>query len=646
MESTKQIILLIHIITGSIALVSFWLPVLSRKGGVTHRVSGKIYVLAMWVTMGTAILLGVANFFLGYFAVAAFLTYLALLTSYPLWYGAVSLRMKKGLTTMYLTINRAFVWVLFLAGIALIGYGFHPSSGGWSILMWIFAGLGILQCRDLVRSNEAIRRTYVPIIQHIRGMIISGIAAHTAFAAFGGRQVLGSVIDTQWMIIPWVLPTIIGVVMIKVAKRRWQHKKVDLGAMAVATLLVVVCIQSGYGQHYTEKKTRHRFAEMTVGVDIQRHLGTELSSLRNGSVSNFRLNGQLIPRILIGGTHFWGHADFSISFPLRGPSQTIGDDRVTLLSGVETSFKYYPWRITTGKIRPFIGFSLTDYYYTQVHLDRTSGNGPEASSTRLPVVFGLTYRQGSHLLEAGFTYNYGPAIHYPLSASVMSSQQLPRLWSAIAYKYTFDTTISAEESWESGGIQDYTDQLAKAGKLDNFFIGIGISSAWWMRQSPYSQSERPALLRNAVNTMLDATVGYYWHDRDVDVNLVFRSYGGSQSAYNVTHEYDRLSLGLECKKFLGDYHGFVPFIGPIVSHEQLRFRETTSSSNFSVNDNKITAGVTFGWDIRPNRVQWFILRTNLRYFPRLSLNTPEGQVVSFDNIEFNFIQMVVYPGRL
>jgi len=57
-----------------------------------------------------------------------------------------------------------------------------------------------------------------------------------------------------------------------------------------------------------------------------------------------------------------------------------------------------------------------------------------------------------------------------------------------------------------------------------------------------------------------------------------------------------------------------------------------------------TPGITFGWDIRPNQLQGFILRTNLRYTPTDNIGEEGG--VSFSQLEFNFIQLVVYPGRI
>ena len=56
-------------------------------------------------------------------------------------------------------------------------------------------------------------------------------------------------------------------------------------------------------------------------------------------------------------------------------------------------------------------------------------------------------------------------------------------------------------------------------------------------------------------------------------------------------------------------------------------------------------GVTFGWDIRPDRLQAMILRTNLRYTPNLNVAVTGGRDVALDQVEFNFIQFVIFPRR-
>ena len=56
--------------------------------------------------------------------------------------------------------------------------------------------------------------------------------------------------------------------------------------------------------------------------------------------------------------------------------------------------------------------------------------------------------------------------------------------------------------------------------------------------------------------------------------------------------------------------------------------------------------IVFGWDIRPSEFgDWWILRTNLRYFPQLKINKG-ANYLSLQHLEFNFIQLVIYPQKL
>lgn|GEM_PF-3041299 len=56
-------------------------------------------------------------------------------------------------------------------------------------------------------------------------------------------------------------------------------------------------------------------------------------------------------------------------------------------------------------------------------------------------------------------------------------------------------------------------------------------------------------------------------------------------------------------------------------------------------------GLSAGWDIRPDRLQRWYLRTSLRYFPGMKLKLPDGSSQRVDQLEVNFIQLVVLPGR-
>ncbi|MEM9930987.1 MAG: hypothetical protein AAF840_14290, partial [Bacteroidota bacterium] len=393
---------------------------------------------------------------------------------------------------------------------------------------------------------------------------------------------------------------------------------------------------------------RHRFAQMTVGVDYQVSTGGQSVFLNGRTELRSDLAPQHTPRIIIGGTHFWGHADFYVALPLA-TTDFAGDDtrQVFFTVGGETGVKLYPWRIEQRKFRPYFGMALTPYTYRQLDRNIAFGRGPTKEVIALPLLTGLTYNHKSLLLEAGLTWNHAAKQAYPISASYFAEVMLPPLSFNLALKYRFDTTISAEESWENGRTELITQKLVEKGRLSDFYVAVGPSSVWWNGTSSHNERNYPAIESFPTNIMPDFGLGYYFHKPDVNVALAYRRMTGGSRAYGVAQSIRRRSLGIEVTKMLGDYHGFAPFIGPIFSRENLRFVERIENGTAVVTEqDKWAAGITFGWDIRPNRIQSFILRTNLRWYPKLHLDLASGEDVSLGAVEFNFIQLVLYPERI
>lgn len=56
--SIFQIVLYLHILAGFTALIVFWIPLVTKKGGMIHRRVGWIYVWAMGIVSATAFLHG------------------------------------------------------------------------------------------------------------------------------------------------------------------------------------------------------------------------------------------------------------------------------------------------------------------------------------------------------------------------------------------------------------------------------------------------------------------------------------------------------------------------------------------------------------------------------------------------------------
>ncbi|MEL7121828.1 MAG: hypothetical protein AAFO07_20440 [Bacteroidota bacterium] len=409
-------------------------------------------------------------------------------------------------------------------------------------------------------------------------------------------------------------------------------------------VLLSLSVQS---QVYIKKQTRHRFAQLNFGIGLQSSFGGETSYFdQQGNIQTLSLDNFYSPKLMVGGTHFWGHADFYIAIPLFSSDFRAQGQEVFSLSGVETVFKYYPWRIENKKIRPFIGTALTPFYYEQDNELYDFGDGPDLNHTSFPLYTGFTYNSKNSLFELGLMWNYNNTQEYRIGRNTIVDIQTPPLYLNFSYRYMLETTLSAEKSWDSGRTEQITQKLAEANKLNSIYLGVGLSSAFWLKESSYNQNNRPYIEKYSTSIMPDFTLGYYLHKPDMNFALSYRRYGTSSRTYGAVHSLNRRSFVFEATKFLFDYNGFAFFVGPAISQERLSFTETFEREvTFDESVDKMAYGLTFGWDIRPNRIQTWILRTNLRWFPSLELDLDNDNAISFDNIEFNFIQLIIYPTR-
>jgi hypothetical protein len=385
-----------------------------------------------------------------------------------------------------------------------------------------------------------------------------------------------------------------------------------------------------------------------MGIDIQSGFGGTTRYLDiNGNIQSAGLPNSYAPRFLIGGTHFWGHADFCIGIPLFITTHKQNNQEIKAQRGVETTFKYFPLRIERNKVRPYLGVSLADFYFEQQNNNLPFSSGPELNQTGFPLIAGLTFNSKNQLFDLGFSWNYQNQQNYYISRTHPEKINTPPFYANLTFRIMLETTMSAEKDWESGRTKQITDILAEKGRLNSLYFGVGISSNFWLKKSSYNETFRPYINKYINSTMADFALGYYLHNPDLNLALAYRGYKGNTNTYGAVQEASRKSLLMEITKHLFDYHGFVPFAGPAISYENLSFKEDfEGSAVYDIGDEKIGYGLTFGWDIRPNRIQSWILRTNLRWFPDLFLEVEGKSKISFDNLEFNFIQLIIYPNRM
>lgn len=215
-----------HVAAGAVSLVAFWIAVFSKKGGRMHLACGRAFEWAMYFVAGTALVAATLDMVapevlhpphagarlspaIGRFG--AFLGYLALVTIATVRRGVRSVKTRRDPSRLRSPAYLALAGATIAAGIAVAAVGLAADRGP-DVLLLSLSPLG--PSIGIAMFVQAFRREHGPrdwLYHHLGSMIGGGIAAHTAFAVFGAGRVLDIELPGAWRIVPWVLPTVVGV---------------------------------------------------------------------------------------------------------------------------------------------------------------------------------------------------------------------------------------------------------------------------------------------------------------------------------------------------------------------------------------------------------------------------------------------------
>ena len=237
-------LLLLHVLLGAVSLFAFWLPALTRKGGKLHRKAGWFYVWAMLGVVVTAAVLSLlllaiplvvrpmpaslsATRLPAYLrqvrATGAFFGYVSLLTFTAGWQGIRVLQAKQGIAGMNTPFNIGLCLLDVVCGAGGVLMGLQMNEP----LFIIFGGLtlasGAVFLHRLRRNREVKMYWWM---EHLNGMITTGIAAYTAFFVNGGARLMGRLFAhaPNLQLIPWIAPTILGTFCTIYLRRVYRRK--------------------------------------------------------------------------------------------------------------------------------------------------------------------------------------------------------------------------------------------------------------------------------------------------------------------------------------------------------------------------------------------------------------------------------------
>lgn len=204
METLVNILLIIHIAAGMTCLLSGILAIITKKGSKYHTYSGKVYFIAMFVVIITALVVAVYRDNLFLLLIASFSFYMA-------WAGVRSIKNK----TLKANFLDWFFWATaFITAFVMI-YTMN-------IILLIFGGLfSINVIQDFILFLKARNKDYSKttkwLTRHIGMMLGSFIATCTAFLVTNVQS-----FEPRWLI--WLAPTFIGTPLISFYIRKTLKK--------------------------------------------------------------------------------------------------------------------------------------------------------------------------------------------------------------------------------------------------------------------------------------------------------------------------------------------------------------------------------------------------------------------------------------
>ncbi len=231
----------IHIVTGSIGLVSFWVPVAARKGGPNHARFGRVFTYSMLVTGGVAACIALTTLadpagthphladhpqfsdpalIRGIFG--WMMLYLALLTVNLAWHGWLCINNRRDHSR-----NRA--WHNLLSQVVLTLAATSCLVQGWRIGQPLMMGISMVGYATVATNLWFL---YLPrprpvdrLKEHIKSLVGAGISVYTAFFAFGAVRLVPELALTPAL---WSIPLATGLALIiyhrRAVSRRFRSR--------------------------------------------------------------------------------------------------------------------------------------------------------------------------------------------------------------------------------------------------------------------------------------------------------------------------------------------------------------------------------------------------------------------------------------
>jgi uncharacterized membrane protein len=219
MDILFKIALILHIVGGSIGLLSGFVNMLRKKGDKNHVLVGRIFFYSMMLAGFSALLLSVLhpNYFLC--MVGVFTLYMVSTGNRYIYFKLLSKNNEKPKLIDWL-----ITYIMFIAGLLFMGFGIwfltKSNSFGWVFLAFGFFGLVFVKQDFTNYKGESKFKNYW-LVAHLQRMTGGFIAASTAFLVVNAKYIPLEIPG----FIYWLLPTAVFTPLIIMWSSKWEVKK-------------------------------------------------------------------------------------------------------------------------------------------------------------------------------------------------------------------------------------------------------------------------------------------------------------------------------------------------------------------------------------------------------------------------------------
>lgn len=216
-----------HALIGTVALVTYWLAGLSKKGSPLHKTAGKIYLVAMLGIVVTALPLALSHALEGQWVGAVFLGYLAILVSYACRNAWRATRWKRDFARYTGTGFRVSAVLMAITGIAVSILGF--VYGAWILAIFGLIGpMAALDARSMIRKGPQSPKWWLK--EHYGAMIANGVATHIAFLQIGLLRLVPDLGGALIQNLAWFGPLALAYVATWWLNRRYMKPRSEQSA--------------------------------------------------------------------------------------------------------------------------------------------------------------------------------------------------------------------------------------------------------------------------------------------------------------------------------------------------------------------------------------------------------------------------------